>query len=203
VDDVALLAALGAIAGVIDAAVIAAALPETIGCESLLEQTDYRSWTSSADDDPLWKELRGADFAGRVGLALPRLLNRLPYGEDTDPVSAFEFEELGERNHDDYLWANPTVALCRLLAEGFTNEGWSMRLGGPQNIGELPAHTYTQDGEKHMQPCAEVLLPESSAEAILERGIMPIVSFRSQDMARLMRFQAISAPLASLAGPWD
>ena len=41
-----------------------------------------------------------------------------------------------------------------------------------------------------------------SAEAILGRGIMPVVSFRNRDMARLLRVQLIAKPLAALAGPW-
>ena len=57
--------------------------------------------------------------------------------------------------------------------------------------------------EKKMLPCAELLLPERSAEAILQLGIMPIVSFRNRDMARLLRFQSVAEPLTSLQGPWE
>jgi len=77
-----------------------------------------------------------------------------------------------------------------------------MHAGANNDIGGLPAYSYKEDGEFKMTPCAELLLPERSAEAILELGIMPIVSFRNRDMARLLRFQSIAEPLAELAGPW-
>ncbi len=43
------------------------------------------------------------------------------------------------------------------------------------DIGGLPAYSYEEDGEQKLMPCAELLLPERSAEAILGLGIMPIV----------------------------
>jgi len=202
-DDVALLAALGSIATATDSAVLGAALPETIGCEDLIRDSNHRAWGEAPGKESLWGSLRQAPFAGRIGLALPRLLARLPYGRDTDPVSAFDFEELSGRDHAAFLWANPTLALAGLLADCFVSEGWSMQPGGALDIGELPAYSYTEDGESKMLPCAEILMPEASAEQILNRGIMPIVSFRNQDRARLLRFESIADPLAPLRGPWE
>ena len=84
----------------------------------------------------------------------------------------------------------------------FTGFGWNMSPDNRTDIGGLPAFTYQVDGEKKMLPCAELLLPERSAEAILGLGLMPIVSFRNRDMARLLRFQSIADPVAALEGPW-
>ena len=97
---------------------------------------------------------------------------------------------------------NPTLTCGRLLAQSFTEAGWDMSPDDNTDIEELPAYTYQEDGEKKMLPCAELLLPERSAEAILAMGVMPIVSFRSRDMARLLRFQSIANPISALAGPW-
>ena len=89
-----------------------------------------------------------------------------------------------------------------MLAESFALAGWDMSPDDHTEISELPAYTYQEDGEKKMLPCAELLLPERSAEAILGMGIIPIVSYRSRDMAKILRFQSIAQPLTSLAGPW-
>ena len=105
-------------------------------------------------------------------------------------------------DHANFLWANPTLACGRLLAQGFSGFGWRMRPDNFTDIGGLPAFIYEHEGDKKMQPCAELLLPERSAEAILQLGIMPVVSFRNRDMARLLRFQSISDPLKALEGPW-
>ena len=112
-------------------------------------------------------------------------------------------EDLGASEHENFLWVNPTLACGKLLAQSFTEYGWNMSPDNNTDIGGLPAYSYELDGEQKLMPCAELLLPERSAEAILELGIMPIVSFRNRDMARLLRFQAISSPLKALSGPWN
>ncbi|MGK2927543.1 MAG: hypothetical protein ACSLE2_18170, partial [Lysobacterales bacterium] len=61
---------------------------------------------------------------------------------------------------------------------------------------------YSEDGESRLQPCAELLLSESTMVAILEQGLMPLVSYRNQNTAVLGRFQSIAEPLRALAGAW-
>ena len=200
VDDVALLAALGTMAEMHGAAVIGAAASELVGSPSLVQQPSYNDWSQL--DNPFWRQLRESPMAGRIGLALPRILGRIPYGKETDPVSSFDFEEIVAHAHQRFLWVNPTLFCARLLAKSFAQSGWDMSPDDHTDIEDLPAYTYQEDGEKKMLPCAELFLPEMAAEAILGKGIMPIVSFRSRDMARLLRFQSIAAPVSALAGPW-
>lgn len=200
-DDVTLLSCLGTLAEAHQAAVIASALSELIGSVSLARQPAASDW--SPLENPFWQQLRESPVAERIGLVMPRVLGRLPYGRETEEIDSFEFEELEARAHENFLWVNATLACAKLLAEAFTQFGWSMQPGSHTDIGGLPAYSYREDGEMKMMPCAELLLPERSAEAILERGIMPIVSFRNRDMARLLRFQSIAQPLAALAGPWE
>ena len=200
VDDISLLASLAMLAEMNNAAIIAAAESELIGSQSLAEQPSVSDWTQQ--DNPFWRQLRESPLAGRIGLVLPRLIGRLPYGRETDEISSFDFEEIVSPSHDNFLWANPTLACARLLAQSFTEAGWDMSPDDNTDIEGLPAYTYQEDGEKKMLPCAELLLPERSAEAILAMGVMPIVSYRSRDMARLLRFQSIANPVSALAGPW-
>ena len=200
VDDVTLLASLGTLAEAHGAAVIGGAESELIGSLSLAQQPASSDW--SQETNPFWQQLRESPLAGRIGLALPRILGRMPYGTETDEIDSFDFEELVSPKHESYLWVNPTLPCARLLAQSFTMAGWNMSPDDHTDIGDLPAYTYEQDGEKKMLPCAELLLPERSAEAILGMGIMPVVSFRNRDMARLLRFQSISKPLKTLSGPW-
>lgn len=200
VDDVALLASMATFAEVHDAAVIGAAESELIGSHSLVQQPSFSDW--SRQDNPFWQQLRQSPQSGRIGLALPRIIGRLPYGRQTDEIDGFDFEELDSLEHESVLWVNPTLYCARLLAESFTGFGWNMSPDNRTDIGGLPAFTYQEDGEKKMLPCAELLLPERSAEAILGMGLMPIVSFRGSDMARLLRFQSIADPVSALEGPW-
>jgi len=200
-DDMALLAMLGSLAEAHGAAVIGAAQSELVGSYSLAEQPSFSDW--SQQDNPFWQQLRESPMAGRIGLVLPRILGRLPYGIDTDPVGDFDFEEIVSPLHGNFLWTNPTLSCARLLAQSFAEAGWEMSPDDNTDIEDLPAFTYTENGERKMLPCAELFLPERSAEAMLGMGVMPVVSYRNRDMAKLLRFQSIAKPVSRLAGPWN
>ncbi len=155
------------------------------------------------DASQAWQQLRTMPEAAWIGLALPRFLLRLPYGRHTDPIESFDFEEMpGAPQHQWYLWGNPAFACTYLLARAFLNWGWDMRPGMVQEITDLPAHFYQEEGETQMKPCAEMLLTVGAVEQLLEMGFMPLVSFKNRDMVRLARFQSIAQPPTPLAGPW-
>jgi type VI secretion system protein ImpC len=197
--DMQTLAAMGAIAARTGAPFLAAADNSLLGCGSPPQSSPASAW----HDMPAWQALRESSYAKWLGLALPRILLRLPYGKKTDPIDGFEFEELAAPDeHAAFLWGNPAFACARLLAESFQDAGWSMSPGQRLIVDDLPAYSYKRDGEIHMQACAEWYLPESTAEAVLERGIMPLLSYRNRNCARLLRFQSVAAPLAGLEGSW-
>jgi type VI secretion system protein ImpC len=149
-------------------------------------------------------ELRQSACARWIGLAMPRFLLRLPYGKNASETESFEFEEMSPKpEHERYLWGHPAVACAYLLGEAFTRFGWDMRPGAVQEIDGLPAHTYREDGETVLKPCAEVLLTEDAAEILLDRGFMPLASIKGTDRVRLVRFQSVAEPPASLAGRWN
>jgi type VI secretion system protein ImpC len=200
-EDVALLTALGAAAAVNGGIFLGGARPEVLGCSSSAELADASYWATN-EGTTLWQSLRASPVAGHIGLALPRVLARLPYGAETEEIDAFAFEEMPQRAHEHYLWANPSWDCARLLAQSFTREGWRMAPGDHVDLGPLPAHHFREDGESKLQPCAEILLSESTMVAMLQQGLMPLVSYRNQNTAVLGRFQSIAEPLQALAGPW-
>ena len=158
------------------------------GAPFLGEADPGKSGAESGDGALEWERLRQLPEACWIGLAMPRLLLRLPYGKKTDPVESFDFEEMpGVPIHQQYLWGNPAFACVQLLAE----------------IDRLPVHIYEAEGEKHAKPCAEVLLTERDIEWILDQGYMALDSKRDRDVVRLVRFQSIAKPPARLSGRWE
>lgn len=203
-DDAQLLARMAAIARHAGAPFLAAASTRLLGCDSLDTAPAPRQWRLDRATVEPWAAVRRLPQAGWLGLALPRFLMRLPYGKQTTPAETFAFEEFTiAPNHEDYLWANPALACACLMAEAFAESGWDMRPGEINEISGLPAHVYRADGESHLKPCAEALLSEDAAEAILDRGLMPLVSVKGTDAIRLVRFQSIAMPAAPLAGRWS
>ncbi|MGC9323802.1 MAG: type VI secretion system contractile sheath domain-containing protein [Desulfomonilia bacterium] len=177
-----------------------------LGCRSLVETPDPRDWTTKpgGEDERAWQALRALDEASYLGLALPRFILRLPYGPDTDPVDRFEYEEIPDgSDHEAYLWGNPAIACTLLMAQAFTSYGWGFRPGVVQDIEDLPLVVFTQEGERELLPCAEVLLTEDCAEVILDHGVMPLVSIKGTDRIRLVRFQSIAEPPTPLGGRWE
>lgn len=203
--DVALLAALGAVASRAGGPVLAAASPEALGCRALALTPDAGEWEApEAQASKRWAALRASPWARWIGLALPRVLLRLPYGARTEATERFAFEELEPgRDHDSYLWGNPAFTCAELLAEAFLTSGWAMEPNDHRVRADLPAHTWREGGEAKLEPCAEVVLNARSAGAILRLGLMPLVSFADRNAVELARFQSLAHPPAPLAGPWS
>jgi type VI secretion system protein ImpC len=183
--DVALLAALGLIAS-------KAGGP-------LLGDADLALATDDASAAPAWQALRRTEAARWIGLAAPRVLLRSPYGERTDPIDAFTFEEVfGAPAAGDLLWGSAALGMALLLGRSFTARGWNMEPGDEREIGGLPVYTFVRDGEHDMQPCAERALTEREIDTFLRAGLVPIASRRDRDSVVVVRFQSVSDPAAPL-----
>jgi type VI secretion system protein ImpC len=202
--DVTLLAYVGAIASLAGAPFLAGADASVVGCRSVAATPDPADWQLSHQDAvERWQALRATSQASSIGLALPRVLLRLPYGSRTDRVERFEFEELaGSWDHERYLWGNPALACALLIGRAFMARGWEMDPGDELEIGDLPAHIVERDGERRLQACAEAYLSERAGQAILSRGVMPLLSYRNRNAVRVMRFQSLAEPAKPLSGPW-
>lgn len=202
-DDVQALAALGALAARAGAPLLAAATPALAGAADTAALAEPRRWTA-ADDDALayWQALRTSPMAPWLGLVLPRVLMRLPYGDATDRIAAFAFEEMdATRTHNHYLWGGGAPALALLVGQAFQDGGWALELGAHQDLGDLPSHIYTAaDGERQQQPAAELLVSEEAGQALLDRGLMPLLSWRQRNAARLLRWQSVASPAQPLQG---
>ena len=133
----------------------------------------------SGESTEAWMALRALGEARHLGLVLPRVLLRQPYGKGSDPVETFAFEEIGhEAAHESFLWGNGAFVAGHLLADLFRSDGWEMTLGGPGELDELPVFSFVEEGESKVKPCAEVWLSERTGERILEQGLMPLLSIR-------------------------
>lgn len=180
--------------------------PEVLGVPSLADHPDPDDWDlkGSGSEGKLWAAMRDIPEARYLGLTMPRFLARLPYGADTEPVDAFSFEEFdGPHSHDDYLWANSSFLVARLLAETYCECGWHFGDRFAQDVKGLPLHVHKREGETVYQACAEVQLSENAAVKLAEFGLMPIVSFKNLDQIRLVRFRSVSAADPRLKGRWS
>ena len=78
-----------------------------------------------------WKSFRDTDDSRYVGLVMPRVLGRLPYGPDTLPVRSFNYvEEVKGPDHEKYLWTNASFAFAANMVKSFVNNGWCVQIRG-------------------------------------------------------------------------
>ena len=146
-----------------------------------------------------WRALRQSEAAPWIALAAPRILLRAPYGSRSDPIESFTFEELvGPPVHDEFLWGDSSLGLALLIGRGFTDRGWDMQLGEEREIDDLPAYTFTRNGEREMQACGERFLSEGEMRRLASAGLVPIASRRDRNAVVAVQFQSIAEPSAPL-----
>jgi type VI secretion system protein ImpC len=106
--DIALLEKISNVAAAAHAPFISAASPQLFNWDDFTEMSGPRDLAKifEANDYVKWRSFRDSEDSRYVGLCLPHILMRLPYGPDTTPVEAFNFqEEVDGTNHKKYLWA--------------------------------------------------------------------------------------------------
>jgi type VI secretion system protein ImpC len=208
VEDADLLGRLARVASRAGAPFLAAGASPLAGCASFAATPDPDDWTVTPDAETAeaWAALRGLPDASSLGLFLPRVLQRLPYGVRSNPIEAFDFEEVPEGADAQtrlgaYLWGNPAFAAACLIGQSFTADGWSLKPGAPNQLEGLPLFVVTEDGEQHLLPCAELWLSERGADQMLTRGLTPIWSVKNEDRIRIGPFRSLAG--GALAGRWS
>lgn len=145
-----------------------------------------------------WKSFRLTEDARYVGLTLPRVIGRLPYGAKTAPVERFNFEELIDENNGEasYLWVNAAYELAGRLIEAFEEYGWCAAIRGVEGGGlvkSLPTYNYvSQTGEKVMQCPTEVAISDRREKELAELGFIPLVHCKGTDYAAFFAVQSLS-----------
>ena len=162
-----------------------------------------KAFALSPEAAPAWQALRQLPEAALLGLAVPRFLLRLPYGENTQSIERFSYEEMTQpQDRSHYLWGNPAFACAALLAQGFQKDGWGTKPGAVLELDNLPIHVYTVDGEEEVT-LAEAWLVRPQTEQLVKLGIMPFLCVRGKGALQLLRFVSLSQPAGELQGRWS
>ncbi len=136
-----------------------------------------------------WTRYLGGIHAGSVVLAYPRYLVRLPYGIKRDPIEALAFEECAEvPAQDELLWGNPALLCVRALIKMTQEES----ADNPLFISDVPAFSYILGDEPVLQPGTEALLNESQVNALLSKGLTPLIGFRQRQGVQLSTISTLA-----------
>jgi type VI secretion system protein ImpC len=153
-----------------------------------------------------WKSLRDSDDARYVGLCMPRVLARLPYGAKTEPVAEFAFEEDTDGHKGEkYAWMNAAYAMAANINRAFKEYGWCARIRGVQSGGEvedLPTHTFpTDDGGVDLKCPTEIAITDRREAELSKAGLIPLVHRKNTDRAAFIGAQSLFKPRAYQNNP--
>ena len=142
-----------------------------------------------------WKGFRESEDARYVGLCLPHVLMRLPYGRDSKPVDGFDYEEnVDGTEHNKYLWGNAAYALGARLTNSFSQFGWCASIRGVEGGGlveGLPSHTFrTDEGDVALKCPTEIAITDRREKELADAGFIPLVHCKGHDYAAFFSVQS-------------
>ncbi len=202
-EDMYLLEELSHVAAAAHAPFITAASSQLFGMESFIDIGKPRSLARTFEtvEYAKWKSFRESDDSRYVGMVLPHYLGRLPYGPDTTPVEAFNFEEdVDGTDHGRYLWCNAAYAYGARLTAAFAKHGWLAAIRGVEGGGlveGLPTHTFkTDEGDVALKCPTEVAITDRNEKQLSDLGFMALVHCKNTDYAAF--FSGASAQKAKV-----
>jgi type VI secretion system protein ImpC len=195
--DLALLESISQVAAASHAPFISAASSEMFGWDEFSEMTEVRDISKIFDrtEYAKWRSFRESEDSRYVGLTLPHVLGRVPYGAATKPTETFNFEEdVDGTNHKKYLWSNAAYAMGTRLTEAFSMHGWCVAIRGVEGGGlvdGLPTHTFeTDEGEVAMKCPTEVAITDRREKEFSDNGFIPLVHCKGTDYAAFFATQS-------------
>jgi type VI secretion system protein ImpC len=146
-----------------------------------------------------WKSFRQSEDSRYVGLTLPHVLMRLPYGKETKAVDDFDYEEAVDgTDHSKYLWGNAAYALGARLTNAFARYGWCAAIRGVEGGGlveGLPAHTFrTDEGDVALKCPTEIAVTDRREKELADQGFIPLVHCKGTDYAAFFSVQSGNKP---------
>ncbi|CNC65531.1 EvpB family type VI secretion protein [Yersinia similis] len=185
--DIALLRNISKVAAAAHMPFIGSVGPEFFGKENMEEVAAIKDIGNYFDRAEYikWKAFRDSDDSRYIGLTMPRVLGRLPYGPDTVPVRSFNYvEQVKGPDHDRYLWTNASFAFAANMVKSFIKNGWCVQIRGPQAGGavtNLPIHLYDLGTGNQVKIPSEVMIPETREFEFANLGFIPLSYYKNRD----------------------
>ena len=200
-EDLELLEKVSNVAGAAHAPFLTAASSQLLNMESFTQLDQPRDIAKIFDTTEYakWKSFRQSDDSRYVGLCVPHVLMRLPYGRDTAPVDAFNYEEgVDGTDHSKYLWGNAAYAMGARLTNAFALYGWCAAIRGVEGGGlveGLPAHTFrTDEGDVALKCPTEIAITDRREKELADQGLVPLVHCKGTDKAAFFSVQSVNKP---------
>jgi type VI secretion system protein ImpC len=197
--DVKLLQYVASVSAMSHAPFIAAAGPEFFGLDNFNGLPNLKDLKSIFEGPQYikWQSFRESEDARYVALTVPRFLLRLPYGPDTKPVKAFNYEENVSASHEHYMWGNAAFAFASRLTDSFAKYRWCANIIGPLGGGaveDLPVHQFESMGAIQTKIPTEVLISDRREFELAEEGFVSLAMRKGSDNACFFSANSVQKP---------
>jgi len=200
-EDVRLLKMVSQVAAAAHAPLVAAASPKMFNMDSFTELANPRDLAKIFDsvEYAAWKSFRESEDSRYVALTMPRVLARLPYGQNFKKVDEFNFEEFVDgKEHDKYSWMSAAWPYAARITDAFAKWGWMARTRGVEGGGKvegLPVHTFpTDDGDVAMKCPTEIAISDRREFELSNLGFLPLLHSKGNDFAVFLGAQSCQKP---------
>jgi len=198
--DLELLAGLGNVAAAAHAPFIGSASPNLFGMDSFSQLADPPDLATLFESGmEKWAQLRKMDDSRYIGLTMPRMLMRQPYGPDTRPIEEFPFKEAVDgTDASKYLWGSSAFALAERITSAFSIHHWTAAIRGAEGGGMvegLPLHRFdTAEGDKAVKIPTEVSITDRREKELSDLGFIPLVFCKNTNFATFFGVPSINRP---------
>ena len=200
--DLEVLKGIAQIASAAHAPFIAAADPSMLNLDSWQDLSNPRDLTKifTTPEYAAWRSFRETDESRYVALTLPRVLSRMPYGPNTNPVEDFAFvEDTSDGDSAKYVWMNAAYAMGVNINRSFADYGWCAHIRGVESggiVSDLPTHTFpTDDGGIATKCPTEIAITDRREAELSKNGFLPLCYWKNTDYAVFLGGQTVNKPL--------
>lgn len=148
-------------------------LERELDLESNFERLEYLKWRS----------LRDMEDSRFLGLAMPRILMRLPYDDGRSGSAPFRFvEDVSAPDRSGYLWGGANFALGGVLIRAFADCGWFADIRGVERgvlggglVTGLPTHEFGTDAPGvATKASTDVIITDQLEKQLCELGFISL-----------------------------
>ncbi len=200
-EDIEFLERISQVAAAAHAPFVTGAQPSLFNMDSFTELDGPRDMAKVFDTTEYarWKGFRQIEDSRYVALTMPRMLIRVPYGEQTRPVDGFRYEEAANAMaHNDYCWTNAAYGLGARITTAFAKHGWCAAVRGVEGGGlveSLPTHTFTTESGDIVAKCpTETAITDRREKELADLGFVPLVHCKGTDYAAFFSVQSAQKP---------
>lgn len=147
-----------------------------------LEQPFDLSRTFGQLDFVKWRSFRDTEDSRFVGLVMPRVVYRAPYGDEPGRADGFRFvEDVSASDRSGYLWGNAAFAFAAVAVRAFSETAWLAEIRGTRAgedragiVTDLPTIGYGTGSAETPRSVTDAHLTDVREKELSELGFMPL-----------------------------